>query len=63
MLPALFKLVWNTQKSTWTSIFEYQGKVFLNIEKVLVKVNEEQPEIHFFIVFLYIFEIKMSYFY
>ena len=43
MLTALFKLVWNTQKSTWTHFFEYQGKMFLYIEKVLVKINEEQP--------------------
>ena len=32
---ALFKLVWNTQKSTWTN-FKCQGKVFHNIENVLV---------------------------
>ena len=43
MLTALFKLVWNTQTSTWTIFFEYQGKMFLNIEKVLVKISEEQP--------------------
>ena len=43
MLTALFKLVWNTQKSTWTIFFKYQGKMFLNIEKVLVKISEEQP--------------------
>ena len=31
-----------TQKSTWTIFFKYQGKMFLNIEKVLVKISEEQ---------------------
>ena len=43
MLTALFKLVCNTQKSTWTNLFEYQGKMFLNIESILVKISEEQP--------------------
>ena len=45
MLTALFKLVSNTQKITWTNLFEYQGKMYLNIEKVLVdlKISEEQP--------------------
>ena len=43
MLTALFNLVWNTQKSTWSIFFEYQGMVFLNIEKVLEKISEEQP--------------------
>ena len=43
MLTALFKLVWNTQKSTWINFFAYQGKMFLNIEKVLLKIREEQP--------------------
>ena len=43
MLTASFKLVLNTQKTTWTIFFEYQGKMFLNIEKVLVKISEEQP--------------------
>ena len=43
MLTALFKLVGNTQKRKWTNSFEYQGKIFLNIEKVLVKIPEEQP--------------------
>ena len=33
MLTAVFKLVWNTQKSTRTNFFEYQGKIFPNIEK------------------------------
>ena len=43
MLTALFKLVWNTPKSTWTFFFfEYQGKMFLNIEKVLGKISKEQ---------------------
>ena len=43
MLTPLFKLVQNTQKTTLTNIFEYQGKMFLNIEKVLVKISEEKP--------------------
>ena len=42
MLNALFKLVWNTQKSTSTYIFEYEGKMFLNIENVLIKISEKQ---------------------
>ena len=57
MLTALFKLVWNTQKSTSTYLFEYQGKMFLNIENVLVKVSEKQHWMHCVIVFLHIFEI------
>ena len=36
MSTALFKLIWNTQKSTCKSFFKYQGKMFLNIENVLV---------------------------
>ena len=37
MLTVLFKLVWNTQKSTCTIFFDkYQGKMFLIIENVLV---------------------------
>ena len=43
MLTVLFKLVWNTHKSTLTNSFEYQGKMFLNTEKSLVKINKEQP--------------------
>ena len=43
MLTALFKLVWNTQKRTWITFFEYQGKMFVNIDKFLVKISEEQP--------------------
>ena len=39
MLHALFKLVWNTQKALRTNFFEYQGEIFLNIEKVLVKIS------------------------
>ena len=46
MLTALFKLVWNTQKTTPTNFFEGQGKILLNIEKVLVKISEEQPWLH-----------------
>ena len=43
MLTALFKLVWNTQKSTWTNLFKYQGKMFLTIENNLVKISKDQP--------------------
>ena len=43
ILTALIKLVWNTKKGTWTNCFEYQGKMFLDIERVLVKISEEQP--------------------
>ena len=41
ILTALFKFVWNTEKSKWTNLFEYQGKMFLNIEKVLAKISEK----------------------
>ena len=37
MLAALYKLIWSVQKTTWTNFFAHQGKMFLNIEKVLVK--------------------------
>ena len=63
MLTASFKLVLNTQKSIRTNLFEYQAKIFLNIENVLTKISEEQPKTHCFIVFLHIFEIKVSNFY
>ena len=43
MLTDLFILVWNTQKSKWTMVFEYQGKMFLGIEKVLENISEDQP--------------------
>ena len=43
MLTALFNLVRNTQKSIWIIFLEYQGKVFLRIEKILEKINQEQP--------------------
>ena len=43
MLPALFNLVQNTQKSKWTIFFEGQGKVFLSIEKILEKISQDQP--------------------
>ena len=36
MLTALFKLVWNTQKSTHANFSKYLGQKFLNIENVLV---------------------------
>ena len=38
MSTALLKLVWNTQKSTPTNFCKYQGKMFLNIENVLVSL-------------------------
>ena len=43
MLTALFNLVWNTQKSKWTILFECQGKMFLSIEKVLEEISEDKP--------------------
>ena len=43
MLTALFNLVWNAQKSPGANVFEYQGKMFLNSEKVLMKISEEKP--------------------
>ena len=43
MLTALLKLVQNTQKIIQANFFECQGKMFLNIEKVLVKISEKQP--------------------
>ena len=43
MLTALFNLVQNTQKSIWTILFECQGKMFLSIEKILEKINQDQP--------------------
>ena len=43
MLTALFRLVSNTKTSTRAMFFKYQGKMFLNNEKVLVKISEEQP--------------------
>ena len=61
MLTALFNLVWNTQKSKWTMFFECQGKMFLSIEKVLEKISEDQPSMHCLIVFLHIFEIKVTF--
>ena len=56
MLTALFNLVWITQKSKWTNLFECQGKMFLSIEKVLEKISEDQPSMHCLIVLLHIFE-------
>ena len=43
MLTALFNLVQNTQKSKCTIFFKGQGKVFLNIEKILEKISQNQP--------------------
>ena len=33
----------HSHKSAWTIFFEGQGKIFFNIEKVLVNIIEEQP--------------------
>ena len=44
-------------------LLQYQCKMFLNIEKVLVKISEEQPYMQYPIIFLVIFEIKVSNFY
>ena len=63
MLTALFNLVWNTQKSKWAILFECQDKMFLCIEKVLEKISKGQPKMYCIIVFLHIFEIKVSHFY
>ena len=57
MLTDLFKLVWNRQKSAWTNIFEYQSKMFFNIENGLVTISEGQPYMHCVIVLLHIFKI------
>ena len=43
--------------------FGYQGKVFLSFEKVLEKISEDQPQMHCLIVFLHMFEMKVSHFY
>ena len=43
--------------------FECQGKMFLSIEKVLEETSEDQPQMHCLIVFLHMFEIKVSHFY
>ena len=43
MLTALFNFVRNAQKSTWTVLFECQGKMFLRNENVLEKISEDQP--------------------
>ena len=61
MSTALFNLEY-TENYT-DNFFEYQYKMFLNIEKVLVKITEKQPLMHYSIVFLHIFEIKVSNFY
>ena len=45
------------------NFFWVPGKIFLNIEKVLVKISEEQIYMHCLIVFLHICEIKVSSFY
>ena len=51
MLITLLKLVLNTQKGAWIIFFKYQGKMFLNIEKILVKINEKQPDCTTLLVF------------
>ena len=63
MLTDLFKSVWNRQKSAWTNIFEYQSKMFFNIENGLVTISEGLPYMHCVIVLLHIFKIKVSKFY
>ena len=42
MLKALFKLVWNAQRTTWKIFVSTECKIFLNIEKVFVEISEEQ---------------------
>ena len=44
MLAALFNLDQNTQESKWTIFFECQRKVFLSIEKILEKINQDNPK-------------------
>ena len=44
MLAALFNLDRNTQESKWTIFFECQRKVFLSIEKILEKINQDNPK-------------------
>ena len=63
MLTAFLNLVWNTQNGKRTKCFECQVKMPLSIEKALEKISEDQPEMHCFILFLYIFEINLSHFY
>ena len=63
MLTAFLNFVWNTQKNKWTIFVECPGKMFLSIEKVLKKIGEDQPLMHCLIVFLHIFEKKVSHFY
>ena len=63
MLTALFNFVWNTQKNKWTISFECPDEMFLIIEKVLKKISEDQPLMQCLIIFLHIFEKKMSHFY
>ena len=62
MLTALFKLVWNTQKTTWTNFFNYQGKMFFNIEKVLLKIVKSNLNALPY-CFFHTFEVKVSNFY
>ena len=42
LLTALIKVVWNIQKSTHFFFLSTKCKVFFNVEKVLVKITEEQ---------------------
>ena len=39
----LFNLVRNTQKIKWIVFIEYQGKMFLSIQKILEKISQYQP--------------------
>ena len=42
MSTTLFKVICNAQKSTWNFFFKYQGKMFFDIKKILVKISQEQ---------------------
>ena len=59
ILTALFILVWNTQKTTWTIFFEWQGKMFFNIGEDKWKATLNALDY----CFLHIFKIKVSNFY
>ena len=61
MLTAFLNFVWNAQKNKWTNFFECPGKMFLSTEKVLKKISEDQPLMHCLIVFLHIFEKKVTF--
>ena len=42
MMTTLFNLVWDTEKSKWTILFECQNKMFLGTEKALKKTSGDQ---------------------